>query len=221
MKNFIIVLIFNISAFSQNKNDAKPSEFRKIDTEFTKEYIDNYSDEYGGNPWSKPFKGCSWYCGGQIDIIKTSTKCETIDKENYVSQNISDSDYGTCWISNENDKSKSIEFIFNKNSAKFTEIVIVNGNVKSSFLWNENSRAKKIKMFINEIFYRTLILEDSKDEQIFKFEPIGAKTYPNPKLRNKKKQWKIKLEVIEFYKGKSENVAISEIYFDGDGHDNE
>ena len=63
-------------------------------------------------------------------------------------------------------------------------------------------------------------LEDIKDEQIFKFKPIGAKTYSNSKSK-KEKQWKVKFEIIELYPGKKKNIAISEIYFDGDGHENE
>ena len=209
----------SITAFSQSEKMIKPTEFRKIQTEFTKEYVENYSDEFGGNPWSKPFEGCSWYCGGRIDSIKSSSKCETTNKENIITQNIHDFDYGTYWLSNKNDKLKSIEYIFNKESAKFTEIVIVNGSVKSDSLWNINSRTKKIKMSVNGVYYSTLNLKDLKDEQIFKFKPIGAKT--KPKSTNKNKQWIIKFEITEIYKGKSENIAISEIYFDGDGHENE
>jgi hypothetical protein len=219
MKNFIISFLLSFSAFSQSKNDIKPVEFRKINTEFTKEYIENYTDEFDGNPWSKPFQGCSWYCGGRIDQINSSTECKNVDKEKNISDNIHDSDYGTCWISKNLDNLKIIEFVFNKESAKLTEIVIVNGNVKSDSLWNEYSRAKKIKMYINDVEYKTMNLEDNKNEQIFKFEPIGAKTRQKSKKKNK--QWIIKFEITEIYKGKRENIAISEIYFDGDGHEDE
>ena len=197
MKTILILLIFSSTLFAQEISEIKPSEKRKIKTEFTKEYIENYNDEFGGNPWSKPFQGCSWYCGGRIDSIKSSTKCN--------------------YLNNDDDKLKNIEYVFNEKSAKFTEIVIVNGNVKNDSLWNEYSRAKKIKMYINDKEFKTLILEDTKDEQIFKFQPIGAKT--KPKSKNKNKQWNIRFEIIEYYPGNKQNVAISEIYFEGDGHD--
>ncbi len=219
MTLILILLIFTSTLFSQNKDEINPTEFRTIKTEFTKEYIENYSDEYGGNPWSKPFQGCSWYCGGRIDSIVSSTKCEYFDKEKINSFNIHDSNYGTAWINSDEDNSKYIEYIFNKSSAKFTEIVIVNGNVKSDSLWNEYSRAKKIKIYINGKEFKTLKLEDTKEEQVYKFQPIGAKT--NPKSQNRNKQWIVKFEIIEFYPGKKQNIAISEIYFDGDGHENE
>jgi hypothetical protein len=219
MKKIILVLFFYISAFSQNEINLYPAEIRKIQTEFTKEYIENYTDEFGGNPWSKPFQGCSWYCGGRIDQIKSSTECKSVDKEKNISENIHDADYGTCWINKNQDSLKIIEFVFNKESAKFTEIVIVNGNVKSDSLWREYSRAKKIKMYLNDAEYKILNLEDNKNEQIFKLEPVGAKT--KPKSKNKNKQWVVKFEIIEIYKGKRENIAISEIYFDGNGHENE
>jgi hypothetical protein len=213
MKQYFIFLFFTLSLFSQNNSEKKPSEFRKIKTEFTKEYIENYKDEFGGNPWSIPFRGCSWYCGGMIDSIRSSTECNYFDKEKIITYNIHDFDYGTTWISSNEDNSKYIEYFFNKSSAKFTEIVIVNGNVKTDSLWNEYSRAKKVKMFINNIYFSTLNLEDIKDEQIFKFEKIG--------IKNNKKQWKVKFEIIESYNGIKSNIAISEIYYDGDGHENE
>lgn len=217
MKLTLILLIFSSTMLAQKETETKASEFRKIKTEFTKEYIENYTDEFGGNPWSKPFQGCSWYCGGRIDSIESSTSCSYLNREKLVSYNIHDSDYGTAWINKDEDKLKTIEYVFNKKSANFTEIVIVNGNVKNDSLWKEYSRAKKIKMFINNKEFKTLILEDTKDEQIFKFQPIGAKS--NPKSKKKNKQWNIKFEIIEYYPGNKLNVAISEIYFDGDGHD--
>ncbi len=217
MKAILILLIFSSTLFGQEISEIKPSEKRKIKTEFTKEYIENYNDEFGGNPWSKPFQGCSWYCGGKIDSIKSSTNCNYLNSEKLNAYNIHDSDYGTTWINSDDDKLKSIEYVFNEKSAKFTEIVIVNGNVKNDSLWNEYSRAKKIIMYINDKEFKTLILEDTKDEQIFKFQPIGAKT--KPKSKNKNKQWNIRFEIIEYYPGNKQNIAISEIYFDGDGHD--
>lgn len=220
MKNFSIFFLITFSIYAQDKKELNPSEFRKIKTEFTKEYIENYSDEYGGNPWSIPFSGCSWYCGGRIDKIDSSTECKNINNEKQTSINIHDFNYGTCWINSDEDNKKIIEYIFNNESERFTEIVIVNGNVKSDSLWNEYSRAKKIKMYINDVEYATLKIEDIKDEQIFNFKPIGAKTNSNSKSK-KEKQWKVKFEIIEFYAGKKKNIAISEIYFDGDGHEND
>ena len=76
-------------------------------------------------------------------------------------------------------------------------------------------------MYVNEKYYATLNLKDLKDEQVFKFKPIGTKTFQNPNKKNKEKQWKVKFEIIETYNGIKPNVAMSEIYYDGDGHDNE
>jgi hypothetical protein len=217
MKLIVILLIFYSTIFAQKITEIEASEFRKIKTDFTKEYIENYVDEFGGNPWCKPFQGCSWYCGGILDTIKSSTNCNYLNNEKIITYKIHDLDYGTSWINSDQDKSKFIEYIFNEKSANFTEIVIVNGNVKNDSLWNEYSRAKKLKMYINGRAFKTLKLIDTKDEQIFKFEPIGGKI--KPKSKNKAKQLIIKFEIIDSYQGKKENIAISEIYFDGDGHD--
>ena len=219
MKLFIALLLFTSTLFSQNNAEISPKEIRKIETEFTKEYIENYEDEFGGNPWSIPFQGCSWYCGGRIDSIQSSTKCEYLDKHHINSYKIHDSDYGTAWINNDDDKFRFIEYLFNPESSDFTEIIIVNGNVKNDSLWNEYSRAKKIKMYINGKEFKTLKLEDIKYEQVFVFKRIGRKT--KPKSKNKDKQWIIKLEVIDVYPGIKQNIALSEIYFGGVGHENE
>lgn len=219
MKLILFLLLFCPILFSQEKDEIQPTEFRNIQTEFTKEYIENYSDDFGGNPWSIPFEGCSWYCGGKIDSIISSTKCEHFNNNNIKSYSIHDFNYGTAWINSNEDNSKYIEYIFNKNSAKFTEIVIVNGNVKNDSLWNEYSRVKKIKMYINGKEFKTLKLEDTKEEQVYKFQPIGATT--GTKSKKMKTQWSVRFEIIELYSGKKPNVAISEIYFEGDGHENE
>ncbi|MFC7773052.1 hypothetical protein ACFQY1_04170 [Flavobacterium sp. GCM10027622] len=70
-------------------------------------------------------------------------------------------------------------------------------------------------MYLNGKEFKTLKLEDTKDEQVFNFQPIGAKS------KSKNEQWSVKFELIEVYQGKKQNVAISEIYFEGDGHPNE
>lgn len=61
-------------------------------------------------------------------------------------------------------------------------------------------------------------MEDTNEEQVFRFKPIGHKKNKNY-IPRKNTKWTIKFEIIEIYIGKNDKVAISEIYFDGDGHE--
>ncbi|MFY7742746.1 MAG: NADase-type glycan-binding domain-containing protein [Flavobacterium sp.] len=247
--NKLLCSIFSlISTFihCQKLREYKPKEIREIKTNFTEDFVQkynskesleickaiwdkmskenlnfddltdlekdnlNYCDEFEGNPWSKKFTGCSWYCGGIIDSIYSTATSNT--------NNIHDSDYGTVWKSNDNIKVNYIEYIFKAESARVSEIIIVNGYVKTNELFQEFSRVKKIKMYVNDKPYAILNLNDIKDEQVFVFKPIGHKKNKNYEPVNKN-DWKIKFEIIEIYNGKVDIISLSEIYFDGDGHE--
>ena len=78
--------------------------------------------------------------------------------------------------------------------------------MKSQTAWQNNSRVKKLKVYVNNKPYAFLNLEDSRSEQTFNIAP----------LTDKKKQWTMKFEIVEVYKGeKYDDTALSEIYFDG------
>ena len=161
--------------------------------------------------------GCSWYCGGGEDSISASSYLKSADTTvNYLPKNTGDLSFETAWI--EGAKGYGIgEYLvyhFRRTAPRITLIYIANGYVKSPELWQEYSRVKKLKMYIDDKPFAILNLEDSRREQIFKFEPIGHKnrelaSWDDPK-------WTMKFEILEVYKGdKYDHVAISEIYFDG------
>ena len=78
--------------------------------------------------------------------------------------------------------------------------------MKSQTAWQNNSRVKKLKVYVNNKPYAFLNLEDSRSEQTFNIAP----------LTDKKKQWTMKFEIVEVYKGeKYDDTALSEIYFNG------
>lgn len=166
-------------------------------------------DDPKGNPWSMPFLGCSWYCGGRIDSITSSNE--------KTAAFIHDSDYGTPWTSGMDSVEKSfIKFTFNPQSARLTDLIIVNGHAKSKELYRHYARAKKLKMYINNTPSAFLNLADNNEEQVFRFDPIGNKNPFEPKTKSRLKKWTITLEVLETYEGDVDEVAIAEIYFDGD-----
>jgi DNA-binding XRE family transcriptional regulator len=173
-----------------------------------------YCDEWNGNPWSIPFEGCSWYCGGRIDTIYSSS-------EKLTSSLIHDFDYGTSWTSTLNNHITPpfITYLFKPESSRVTKIVFVNGNVKNQELYETYARAKTIKMYVNEKPFRILKLQDHKNEQIFIFDPIGTSERIDYEAMKKLPIWSIKFEIIDVFNGKTNSVAISELYFSGDGHE--
>lgn len=189
---------------------TKLSEGIIKDSDLTKEEKESltFCDEFEGNPWSKLPSGCSWYCGGRIDTIYSSSKSTKF---------IHDFDYGKSWTSDIDNQISSnfIEYIFEPQSARVTSIVFVNGNVKCEKLFKEFSRAKKIKMYVNSKEFAILNFKDNKNEQVFSFKPIGIKNRKNYEEIKLLPKWSIKFEILEVYQGEKHSVSISEIYFDG------
>lgn len=233
----------------QNLKVYQPEEIRKIETNFSKEFLEKFNspesiklcefiykkmevnriyyddlnaeekeilqfcDEGKTNPWQIPFSGCSWYCGGRIESIVASNVSDTL-----MTNRIHDKDYGTPWIGNSNNATKEkITYTFRPESAYVTDIVIVNGFAKTDSLFTEYSRVKRIKLFYNNREVAILNLLDIKDEQVFTLPPMGYTDRRNYEKLEKMKEWSITFKIEEIYMGNKNNVAISELYFDGDG----
>ena len=237
-----IFLISNFVLHGQKLKELKPIKFNKIETNFSDEFVSKYNseesleacrkiweikgydnltdeeieilkycDEFEGNPWSKKFQGCSWYCGGEVDTINSNASHQ-------LTKNLHDGDYGTCWIADTINQVNWIEYVFPPISSRVEDIIIVNGYVRKDDLFKTYSRVKRLKMYVNNRPIAYLNLEDTNEEQVFRFKPIGHKKNKNYKpLKNTK--WSIKFEIIETYKGENGKIALTEIYFDGDGHD--
>ena len=166
-------------------------------------------DETRTDYWQTIGDGCSWYCGDGGPIkIKASSRLKSQGKNSYNEENLHDFSYKTPWVEGADGYGEGewVEYTFIANSPRITEIRIANGYVKSQTAWQNNSRVKKLKVYVNNKPYAFLNLEDSRSEQTFKIAP----------LTDKKKQWTMKFEIVEVYKGeKYDDTALSEIYFDG------
>jgi len=87
-----------------------------------------------------------------------------------------------------------------------THINIANGYVKDKKTWKNNSRVKKLKVYLNGKFFAILNL---KDTQFNSFAIDEIKTNIDG--------IEIRFEILEIYKGdKYNDIAISEIYFNRD-----
>lgn len=188
--------------------------FKQINYNYESEVEQSYYDAIGG--------GCSWYCGGGPDSISTSSYLKSNSSTiNYLPENIHDLSFKTAWV--EGVKGHGVgEYVvyhFRQTAPRITRIIIANGYVKSYKTWLENSRVKKLKLYIDNKPFAILNLEDSRHEQFFECEPIGK----NPPTANadweelnKLPKWTLKFEILEVYPGERyDETAISEIYFDG------
>ncbi|MCF8415167.1 MAG: hypothetical protein K9G40_02900 [Crocinitomicaceae bacterium] len=177
--------------------------FRNICMEETEDY------------WEILGGGCSWYCGGGLD--STFASSELVGGK-YSANNIHDLNYKTAWVEGVAGQGigEKITYDFPPENPRITKIIIVNGYVKSPKAWTENSRVKKLKMYVNGKPFALLELANSKQEQSFSFTPLGVadrKDYDKLRILPR---WTITFEIMEVYPGsKYEDTAITEIYFDG------
>ncbi len=161
--------------------------------------------------------GCSWYCGGGEDTQTALSELKSQGQSNYAAGNAHDLSYKTAWVEGEPGYGigESLTYHFPPQTPRITKIIVVNGYVKSPKAWSENSRVKKLKLYINDKPFAMLNLQDTRAEQIFSFDPIGNANREDKALRSMPK-WTMKFEIMDVYKGeKYDDTAITEIYFDG------
>ena len=161
---------------------------------------------------------CSWYCGGGIDTNSASSFLKPFKGVSYAAKNIHDLSYKTAWIEGVPGYGigEYVTYHFPPENPRITEVIVVNGYVKSEQSWKDNSRVKKLKMYINDQPVAILLLADTREEQHFKFDPIGNGDREDRKKLLAKPWWTIRFEILDVYKGdKYDDTAITEIYFDG------
>jgi hypothetical protein len=192
------------------------TDYKKLSDE-DKEKYDN-CDETNESYWDILGAGCSWYCGGGQDTISASSTLRTFKGINYSAKNIHDLNYKNAWIEGVPGYGigEYITYHFPPQNPRITEIIIVNGYVKSQTAWSDNSRVKKLKMYVDNKPFAILNLANCKQEQHFKIEPLGYSERENWEQLQANPWWTIKFEILEVYEGdKYDDTAISEIYFDG------
>jgi hypothetical protein len=176
-------------------------------SEQDKKMIDSLEMGYG--PLTQGV-GCSWYCGGGPYRITSSSYLKDEGKITYLPDNIHDFDLFSAWVPDNSNGSigKKINFHFKPFAPRVKEILIWNGYIKNTDLWKANSRVAKFKMFVNGKPTAILELKDVNNKQSFKINPIQS--------TDSTKDLILTLEIVEVYKGtKYDNVAVSEINFDG------
>jgi hypothetical protein len=171
--------------------------------------LDNVNPmEDASDPWSLDSGGCSWYCGATVKDIRASSVLKPQGENTYGAKNAHDFTLNHAWVEGVSGYGigEYIEYVFPKNNPTVTTVEIFNGYVKSEKAWLENSRIKKLKMYVNGKPYAILNLKDTKAQQRF---DIG-------KLKNATADLVIRFEIIDVYKGtKWGDTVLSELEFDG------
>lgn len=170
---------------------------------------DDYYDIIGNS--------CSWYCGGGYDSVIVSSTLPPHDTLTYVADNAADLSFKTAWIEGAkgNGVGEYIVYHFAPQCPRITEVIVVNGYVKSPTAWQQNNRVKKLKMYLNNVPVAILNLNDNRYTQHFKFKPIGNNNRNEEALKNAP-PFTLKFEILEVYPGTKHNhTALTEIYFDG------
>jgi len=171
-----------------------------------------------GGMWDVVSDRCNWYCGGGPIEITASSYLEAQGENTYVPENAHDHNYKNAWVEGVPGYGigESLTYVFPPESGRVTTIIVVNGYVKSPSAWENNSRVKQLKMYIDEKPYALLNLKDVRANQTFTVDPIGHSDREDfDKLRSMP-QWSITFEITDVYKGcKYDDVVLTEIFFDG------
>lgn len=191
-----------------------PGAERTVEEQQRRDDCDEGMESY----WDIVGPGCSWYCGGGQDTLTASSELGSAEGRDFRAANAHDLSYGTAWVEGVpgHGIGESVTCHFPPVNPRITKIIVVNGLVRSEREWRENSRVKKLNMYLNDELYAVLLLEDTRREQAFTFEPLGHGDRDNWKELEKMPWWTIKFEIAEVYEGeKYDHTAIAEIYFDG------
>jgi len=176
-----------------------------------------HGDETKGY-WETVGSGCSWYCGGGTKGVSGSSFLQSQGTNTYAPSNAHDFSYKNAWVEGVAGYGvgEYLEYSFGGISPRITEIIVVNGYIKSAKAYRSNSRVKKLKVYVDDKPYAILNLRDIRSAQYFKVEPLGTSDRSDWKAMEALPDWKLKFEILEAYKGdKYDDTAISEIYFDG------
>ncbi len=176
-------------------------------SDFEKRMMDSLEMLYG--PITQDY-GCSWYCGGGPYKVTASSNLKTQGTSTYIPDNLHDFNLFTAWAPDTAGGviGEKINFHFEPLSPRVNEVTIYNGYIKNQEVWQANSRAKRIKVYINHSPYAILELQDVTAAQSFKIDPVRS--------NDSTKDLVLTFEILDIYHGtKYKDLVISEINFSG------
>jgi hypothetical protein len=150
---------------------------------------------------------CSWYCGGEISSVSSSSALSA----QYKGENAHDFSILNVWAEGVpgNGEGEYLVYTFPGRCPRITTIQILNGYIKTEKAWLDNGRVKRLRMYYNGEPYAILELEDTRRLQSFDVGILGFHDTSAP-------NWTLKFEILDVYPGdKYADTIITELYFDG------
>ncbi len=160
--------------------------------------------------------GCSFYCCIHRWQVSASSALKPQHDLTYRAENAGDLTYKTAWIEGVEGYGvgESITFTFPPTNPRITTVKIANGYTKTEKAWKENSRVTQLHLYVNGKLYAKLMLQDTRDEQVFYVGEIGYADRRDDLSARRNIQ--LRFEIVDYYPGdKYQDTAISEITFDG------
>tara|TARA_Y100000385_G_scaffold146337_1_gene151960 strand:- start:335 stop:1429 length:1095 start_codon:yes stop_codon:yes gene_type:complete len=213
MKKITGIVIFSIfiaagTIYAQNQTIyARGGESIVNWNEIMSEYE---RQDYEGPPF--------WFaCISAPHNAKASSTLSPQGKYNYNANNLNDNDPRTAWVEGKSDY--GLGEYFSVQGAMFqgedTNIYIYNGYQQSVSSWKNNSRVKKLRVYVDNRPICYVELKDIMGGQYFNLSIESGETMGKFGDWEFQAPW-VKFEIVEVYKGdKWNDVAISEIHTRG------
>lgn len=188
--------------------------------DFSPEAIKRLKELYDASPKDMPsvyeiFVGCSWYCGGEMNNVKSSSTLPKQAANTYTANNAHDLRYDTAWVEGVSGPGigETLTYTFTNKAPRITEILIHTGYIKDEDTWLKNNRVKTLELAINGEPTAVLRLADTRAQQSFDLNELG----PGPLGRRAGgEDLVLRFKILDIYPGTEfDDTAISEIYFDG------
>lgn len=184
-----------------------------------------WSFEYCGDAaagyWDTEDGSCSWYCNGGPTAVSASSFLLPQGSNTYEPKNAHNWSYKSAWAEGVPGYGigEYLTYVFPAPKPRVGTIKVANGYVKSITDWENNSRVKELKVYVNDKPYAILHLQDSRSLQAFTVEPIGNHPDTWDAVANNP-DWTMKFEIMAVYPGKKyKDTVISDLFFDGpDAH---
>lgn len=203
------VISFNLAVKAQSFSSQKDASLPTYKAKQVLEMSDAQYEEANA--------GCSWYCGAP-DIIVSASSFLPHSKGgiNYKPSNVHDFRLKTAWAEGKPGDGIGAKLNFDfvmkgvdNQNLTVEGLTIVNGYRKSRQLWKDNSRIKKLKMYIDNKPYAIIELADAYGFQGIDFGKVKLTSNVNRR---------ISFEITEVYKGdKYSDTVLSQIEFYGSG----
>ena len=193
----------------------KTLDYNKL-TAKQKKFLEN-RHYYVDGPCASYWDTCTSQCdqGNGIRNVTASSSLKSTATINYLPTNANNSSFKDAWVEGVAGYGigEHITFHFKPKTLKIYDINIANGYVKSEKAYRENSRPKKLKMYVDNKPVAILNLQDIRQEQIFTFEPAigdGEMRYLFSEEAKGEPERTVKFEIMEVYPGeKYDDTVIS------------